>query len=289
MASTPQYFDELDGKPFDRDVLDRSAATVNHRARVCNLGCDPGQIARYLAAHGVDAFGVDASASIVATARRLSPTLQFCQGDPFGLPLADGELAGVAAFYCLIHCTRGELGRAVVEIHRVLMPVGRFLMAVHAGEGEVCRDEAYGKRVALVATLFPENEVYTALTAAGFRVDELVTREPVSLRIPKPANLRDGGARDVRRPMGTVERTAYHSVCVLRARVVLPAREQGVGRSTHCSQRRRSSHSLYRALRRTVVFAAPVFDADRREGRGEAPLVVNCCSASSQSSTSRPC
>ena len=52
-----QYFDELDGKPFDRDVLDRFAATVTDRGRVCDLGRGPGQIARYLAAHGVDAFG----------------------------------------------------------------------------------------------------------------------------------------------------------------------------------------------------------------------------------------
>jgi SAM-dependent methyltransferase len=137
-----------------------------------------------LAAHGVDAFGIDASASMVATACRLNPTLQFCQGDFFHLPFADGALAGVAAFYCLIHCGRGELSRAVVEIHRVLMPGGRFLMAVHAGEGEVGRDEAYGKRIALVATLFTENEVCTALTAAGFRVNELVTREPYPFEYP---------------------------------------------------------------------------------------------------------
>ena len=179
-----QYFEELDGKPFDRDALDRFAATVKHRGRVCDLGCGPGQIARYLAAHGVDAFDIDASASMVATARRLNPTLQFRQGDFFCLPLTDGELAGVAAFYCLIHCARGELGRAVVEIHRVLMPGGRFLMAVHAGEGEVGRDEAYGKRVALVATLFSENEVCAALTAAGFRVEALVTREPYPFEYP---------------------------------------------------------------------------------------------------------
>ena len=179
-----QYFDELDGKPFDRDVLDRFAAAVKDHGRVCDLGCGPGQIARYLAVHGVEAFGIDASASMVATARRLNPTLQFRQGDFFCLPLGDGELAGVAAFYCLIHCARGELGRAVVEIHRVLMPGGRFLMAVHAGEGEVGRDEAYGKRVALVATLFSEDEVCAALTTAGFRVEAVVTREPYPFEYP---------------------------------------------------------------------------------------------------------
>ena len=179
-----QYFDELGGKPFDRNVLDRFAATVKHHGRVCDLGCGPGQIARYLTAHGIDAFGIDGSASMVATARRLNPTLQFRQGDFFCLTLGDGELAGLAAFYSLIHCARGELCRAVAEIHRVLIPGGRFLMAVHAGEGEIGRDEAYGKRVALVATLFSEGEVCAALTAAGFRIDEVVTRDPYAFEYP---------------------------------------------------------------------------------------------------------
>lgn len=179
-----QYFDELDGKPFDREVLDRFATGVRGRGRVCDLGCGPGQIARYLAGRGVDAFGIDASASMVATARRLNPKLDFRQGDFFALALADGALAGVAAFYCLIHCARAELGRAIAEIHRVLMPGGRFLMAVHAGEGEVGRDEMYGKRVALVATLFSDDEVRAALTAAGFRIDEVAARDPYAFEYP---------------------------------------------------------------------------------------------------------
>ena len=126
------YFDELDGKPFDREVLDRYAASVRGRGRVCDLGCGPGQIARHLAARGVEAFGIDASAAMVTTARRLNPTLDFHQGNFYALDLADGSLAGIAAFYSLIHCERPALPRAVRELHRVLAPGGRLLMAVHA-------------------------------------------------------------------------------------------------------------------------------------------------------------
>ena len=179
-----QYFDELDGKPFDREWLDRYAARVKGRGRVCDLGCGPGQIARYLATRGVDAFGIDASASMVATARRLNPKLQFVQGTFFALDLADGTLAGIAAFYSLIHCARGELGRALVEFHRVLQPGGCLLMAVHAGTGEVGRDEAFGKRVALVATLFSETEVRAAAEGAGLHIEEMVTRPPYDQEYP---------------------------------------------------------------------------------------------------------
>jgi SAM-dependent methyltransferase len=179
-----QYFDELDGKPFDREWLDRFAASVAGRGRVCDVGCGPGQIARYLAAKGVDACGIDAAPSMITTARRLNPTLEFQEGDFFALPLADGALAGIAAFYCLIHCARGELGRAVAELHRVLQPGGRLLMTVHEGSGEVGRDEAFGKRVALVATLFSEAEVRDALQGAGFRIDEMASRPPYAFEYP---------------------------------------------------------------------------------------------------------
>jgi hypothetical protein len=57
-------------------------------------------------------------------------------------------------------------------------------MTVHAGDGEVGRDEAYGKRVALVATLFSEEEVRAALTTAGLRNDAVVTRDPYALEYP---------------------------------------------------------------------------------------------------------
>ena len=173
-----QYFDELDGKPWDRAWLDRFAATVAGQGRVCDLGCGPGQIARYLAGRGVDAFGIDGSAAMVAIARGLNPTLRFEHADFFGLPLPDGALAGVAAFYSLIHCAREDLGRAVRELARVLAPDGRLLMAVHEGAGEVGRDEAFGKRVALVATLFSEAEVRAAVTGAGLTIDELAVRPP---------------------------------------------------------------------------------------------------------------
>ena len=42
----------------------------------------------------------------------------------------------------------------------------------------MAREEVYGKRVALVATLFSEDEIRSALHEAGMRVDKLITRRP---------------------------------------------------------------------------------------------------------------
>jgi len=76
-----KFFHELQHKPFDRELLDRFATRVQGLGPVCDLGCGPGQIARYLHERGVDAFGVDLSPAMVEVAQRLNPGIHFEQGD----------------------------------------------------------------------------------------------------------------------------------------------------------------------------------------------------------------
>ena len=41
-------FDELQHKPFDREVLTRFAHHTKNRGAVCDLGCGPGHVTRFL-------------------------------------------------------------------------------------------------------------------------------------------------------------------------------------------------------------------------------------------------
>jgi trans-aconitate methyltransferase len=70
-----RIFDELDGKPFDRAILDRFGDLVRPLGPVCDLGCGPGQVTRYLAGRGLETVGVDLSPGMIAEARRLNPGL----------------------------------------------------------------------------------------------------------------------------------------------------------------------------------------------------------------------
>src|SRR5512147_457616 len=86
-----KFKDEMDDKPFDRECLDRLAREVGTLGPICDLGCGPGQIARYLHRQGVDTLGVDLSPHMIAEAQRLNPEIPFHQGDMLSLPDVDNS------------------------------------------------------------------------------------------------------------------------------------------------------------------------------------------------------
>ena len=95
-AYADEIFDELKNKPFDRNQLDRFADRVRGRGLVCDLGCGPAQVARYLQERGVNAFGFDLSAAMLSEAQRLNPDLSFVLGCMFAMGLRSDSLAGIA-------------------------------------------------------------------------------------------------------------------------------------------------------------------------------------------------
>jgi SAM-dependent methyltransferase len=172
------FFDELDCKPFDRALLDKFADDVCGRGKVCDIGCGPGQISRYLNARGVDVFGIDLSPRMAEVASRLNPDLSFRQGDMLALDLPDESLAGVVAFYSLIHLSRKSVTLALQEIHRVICPDGMLLISFHGGEGEFHTDEFLGLPVSMDATFFQEDEMAGYVRQAGFSVADIAIRQP---------------------------------------------------------------------------------------------------------------
>lgn len=173
-----RIFDELSAKPLDRQLLDRLAESAGGIGPICDLGCGPGQVTRYLHARGVEACGVDLSAGMVEQARRLNPGIPFVQGDMLALDIADETWGGIAAFYSLIHVPQTELGQAIGEMYRVLRPRGLALVAFHVGEETKHLDEWFGEPVSVDFFFFRSQEIKERLSAAGFVIEDVIEREP---------------------------------------------------------------------------------------------------------------
>jgi SAM-dependent methyltransferase len=173
-----KYKDEMDHKPFDRDCLDRLVQEVGESGSICDMGCGPGQIARYLHRQGVKTLGVDLSAKMVEEARRLNPEIKFHQGDMLSLPDEAKSWGGIAAFYCIIHIPREQIVDTLREMKRVLKPGGVLLVTFHIGQEVRHFDKWWEKPVNLDFAFYLPSEMEGWLKEAGFELTETLVREP---------------------------------------------------------------------------------------------------------------
>jgi SAM-dependent methyltransferase len=178
------FRDELAAKPFDRSLLDRFAAAVRGRGPVLDVGCGPGHVAGYLSRRGLWVAGVDRSAGMLRAAAAATPGVPLLRADMRALPAGSGSLAGLVAFYAVIHLRRGQAPVALTEFHRVLRPGGSLLLAVHGGSGETGAMHWLGQPVEIRATLFSARELAALARAAGLEVVELTTRVPYGDEYP---------------------------------------------------------------------------------------------------------
>jgi trans-aconitate methyltransferase len=168
--------DELKDKPLDRQLLDRFAANMS--GPVCDVGCGPGHVTRYLHDRGADVFGIDLSPGMLAQARRLNPDIRFEVGDMQALTLADASVAGITAFYSLIHISRANMVSVLHELKRVLQPNGLLFMAFHIGDETSHLQEWWGHTVEVDFHDFQPAEMEGYLSSAGFTLEETIVRPP---------------------------------------------------------------------------------------------------------------
>jgi ubiquinone/menaquinone biosynthesis C-methylase UbiE len=173
-----------EGKPRDRELLLHFLQRdVSGRGVVCDMGCGPGHVARFLHDAGARSSGSDLSPEMLAHARSLNPDMVFHAGNILALDLPDNSLAGITAFYAIVNIPAHSLPIAFREMHRVLQPDGLLLMAFHIG-GEVIRpEEMWGQKVEMEFYHFDRALVERLLSEAGFRIEDVVEREPYAPEI----------------------------------------------------------------------------------------------------------
>lgn len=147
------------------------------RGTVLDAGCGPGHLSAHLASLGVDTLGIDPVPEFVAHAARTHPALKFriaSLGNLGDLGVPDGSLAGVLAWYSLIHCTPDDLDRALRALGRALAPGGVIVVGAFDGE----RRERFDHKVTPALT-WPADDLADRLSRTG--LDEIARdRRPAS-------------------------------------------------------------------------------------------------------------
>lgn len=167
----------LDQTPYERAILTLFADLVQATGGgpIADVGCGPGRITAYLREQGADTFGIDLSPAMIEIARRDHPGFRFEAGSMTDLDLADASLAGLVAWYSLIHVPDDEIGPVFTQFRRVLRPGGLLLLSFHVGDESRLRTQGYGHPMKIYVHRRQPDRVAAWLTSAGFAVEAQMT------------------------------------------------------------------------------------------------------------------
>lgn len=176
-----QLRNALAGKPYLRATLTSFAEMVRAAGGgpVADVGCGPGHVTAHLRALGVDAFGIDLSPAMIDVARRDHPGLRFDVSSMTDLELADASVAGLLAWWSLIHVPDGEVPTVFKHFRRVLRPSGLLLLGFHVGDESRLKTHGYGGHPMKVHVhRRPPARVRAWLRDAGFAVEAQTLLDP---------------------------------------------------------------------------------------------------------------
>jgi SAM-dependent methyltransferase len=177
-AYAEAIFDELKNKPFDCNLLHGFAAATAGRGKVCDMGCGPGQVARFLQAEGADVFGIDLSAGMIEQAQQLTPGIEFHIGNMLKLEMPSSSLAGIAAFYAIVNLPAPLRRQAFCEMARVLQPRGLLLLSFHVGGAVLGAKELWGRPITMEFFTLDRATIEDEIRTAGLEVVEVLERDP---------------------------------------------------------------------------------------------------------------
>jgi SAM-dependent methyltransferase len=169
-----QIRDTLAGEPYLQATLALFADLVRAAGGgpVADVGCGPGHVTAHLHKLGIDAAGIDLSPAMIDVARHDHPHLRFDVGSMTDLDLADASIAGLLAFWSLIHVPDDAVPTVFGQFRRVLRPGGPLLLGFHVGDESRLKTEGYGGHPMKVYVHRRQpDQVAAWLRDAGFTVE----------------------------------------------------------------------------------------------------------------------
>ena len=156
--------------PADRELIS-SWAHAHPDGSILDVGCGPGHWTNWLHERGIDIEGVDPAPEFVDAALRRFPGVRFRVGRAEQLDVADSSLAGILAWYSLIHLSPDRMPEVLAEFARALAPGGGLLVGCFDG----ARLDPFAHAIT-TAHYWPIDHLSLLIEQAGFAVTAHHTR-----------------------------------------------------------------------------------------------------------------
>jgi SAM-dependent methyltransferase len=182
VASTyaQKYGDEILLKPIVQKFIADFVRPIPQNEIICDMGCGPGQVARYLYnnLNRSHTIGIDLSPKMIDEAHKLNPGITFKCADM--LQMEEHEVyGGIIALYFIVNFQPEHLPMVFAKLYSLLKNNGRLLLSFHMGNDEMLRvEDMWNSGKAISFYMFTPETVSKALVLAGFKVSEIRYRHP---------------------------------------------------------------------------------------------------------------
>ncbi len=173
-----KYQDEILLKPIVAEFIREFVADLPEDGLICDMGCGPGQVARFLHGEGRRTTGIDLSPEMIAMAKALNPEIPFTAADVLLLSEAQ-RYDAVIGLYFIVNFPVELLPKVFAKLHRIIKPGGKLLLSFHTGSDELFRVESLwesGKPLSF--WFFNPETISTLLEENGFQIEAVKQREP---------------------------------------------------------------------------------------------------------------
>jgi trans-aconitate methyltransferase len=175
-AIAEQYIELIRSTQVHVDDLDLIARHLSIRpGAVLDVGCGPGHLTAHLRSLEVDATGLDLVPEFIDHARHTHPDGRYELGSMRQLPVLHHSVAGILAWYSLIHLPPHDLDGVLAELRRAMAPAGTLVIGFVDGEEVMAFDHKV-----ITAYSWPVDEFAARLRQAGFTEIERQRRPGVA-------------------------------------------------------------------------------------------------------------
>lgn len=174
------FLRELDGKPFDRNLLDRFCDMLPNGSLIYDFGCGSGQTTKYVNDKGKHKIiGLDFSENVIQLAKQNFSAIDFWVDDMLNSTMPAASADGILAFYAVVHFTYVEIAQVLKEWLRLLKPNAICLFCFHVGEEMIEVTDFLGVRGAKATwRSLNTDRVLAIAEQSGFHIEEAVIRYP---------------------------------------------------------------------------------------------------------------
>lgn len=184
----------------DRRAIHRWALGLD--GPILDAGCGPGHWTDYLQRQGCQVGGLDLVPEFVRGARERFPTVDYAVASMRALPVRDGSLGGILAWYSLIHLPPEDVPGIFEEFSRVLRPDGRIMVGFFTGP----RCEPFDHAIT-TAYYWPLEELADRCKDVGFIVEHSSVRRTPGVRAHGQLIARKGWAGNRHTRLGIASTT----------------------------------------------------------------------------------